>query len=295
MPRSTGSVSAARAGRAPMSALVTTTWLAGELGAPDLRIIDGSWHMPALTRDARAEFTAAHIPGAVFFDIDRIADTSVALPHMLPSASAFSSSVGALGIGNDDRVVVYDVRGVVSAARVWWMFRAFGHERVSVLDGGLPAWRAEGRPLEQGEPRPTARHFVAHFRPELVRDVAAVRDNLVTEREQVVDARSRGRFAGTEPEPRAGLRRGHIPGSVNVPYEILYRDDGTLLPPPALRDAFAQAGVQLDKPIVTSCGSGITACVLALGLHVLGREDAAVYDGSWTDWGGRADTPIDGP
>jgi thiosulfate/3-mercaptopyruvate sulfurtransferase len=277
-----------------MSALVTATWLAGELGAPDLRIIDGSWHMPALARDARAEFTAAHIPRAVFFDIDRTADSSVPLPHMLPSASVFSSSVGALGIGNDDRVVVYDVRGVVSAARVWWMFRAFGHERVAVLDGGLPAWRAEGRPLEQGEPKPTARHFAARFRPELVRDVAAVRANLVTEREQVVDARSRGRFAGTEPEPRAGLRRGHIPGSANVPYEILYRDDGTLLPPTALREAFAQAGVQLDKPIVTSCGSGITACVLALGLHVLGREDAAVYDGSWADWGGRADTPIDG-
>ena len=278
-----------------MNALVTTTWLAGELGTPELRIVDGTWHMPELKRDARAEFEEAHLPGAVFFDIDRIADTSVSLPHMLPSPEVFAASAGALGIGDDDRVVVYDVRGTISAARVWWMFRAFGHERVAVLDGGLRAWRASGRPLERGAPRPEARRFTARFRPELVRVLAAVRANLTTKRDQVVDARSRGRFAGTEPEPRAGLRGGHIPGSLNVPYETLYRDDGTLLPPEALRNAFAQAGVELDKPIVASCGSGITACVLALGLHVLGREDVAVYDGSWTEWGGRADTPVDGP
>jgi len=277
-----------------MSTLVTTTWLAGEVGAPDLRIVDGTWHMPALARDARAEFTEAHLPGAVFFDIDRIADSSVSLPHMLPSPAAFAASVGSLGIGNDDRVVVYDVRGAVSAARVWWTFRVFGHERVAVLDGGLRAWRAEGRPLERGEARPVPRTFAARFRPELVRNLAAVRANLVTKREQVIDARSKGRIAGTEPEPRAGLRGGHIPGSLNVPYETLYADDGRLLPPPALRSAFVQAGVELDKPMVTSCGSGVTACVLALGLCALGREDVAVYDGSWTEWGGRADTPIDG-
>ncbi|MGH7331316.1 MAG: 3-mercaptopyruvate sulfurtransferase [Candidatus Rokuibacteriota bacterium] len=282
-------------GSGVMNALVTTSWLAEHLGASDLRIVDGTWHMPALARNAREEFAEAHIPGAVFFDIDRIADTSVPLPHMLPSPQVFAASVAALGIGNDDRIVVYDVRGAISAARVWWTFRAFGHERVAVLDGGLRAWRAEGRPLERGETRPAPRPFRAHFRPELVRDLAAVRANVTAKREQVVDARSRGRFTGTEPEPRAGLRGGHVPGSLNVPYETLYRDDGTFLPPPALRNAFAQAGVELDKPIVTACGSGVTACVLALGLYVLGREDVAVYDGSWTEWGGRPDTPVDGP
>jgi thiosulfate/3-mercaptopyruvate sulfurtransferase len=282
-------------GLSPMHPLVSTTWLAGELNAPDLRTVDGTWHMPALQRDARAEFAQAHIPGAVFFDVDLIADTSVSLPHMLPSPDVFASRVGALGIGSEDRVVVYDARGAVSAARVWWTFRVFGHERVAVLDGGLPAWRAEGRPLERGESRPAPRRFVARYRPELVWDLAAVRANLATKHDQVVDARSRGRFAGTEPEPRAGLRAGHIPGSLNVPYEALYGADGRFLPPHALRRVFAEAGVDLDQPIVTSCGSGITACVLALGLHVLGRNDVAVYDGSWTEWGGRADTPVDGP
>jgi thiosulfate/3-mercaptopyruvate sulfurtransferase len=278
-----------------MNPLVTTTWLAGELGASDLRIVDGTWHMPQLKRDARGEFAEAHIPGAVFFDIDRIADISVPLPHMLPSPEVFAASVGALGIGEDDRVVIYDVRGAISAARVWWTFRAFGHERVVVLDGGLRAWRAEGRPLEGGEAQTAPRRYTARFRPELVRDLAAVRANLATKLEHVVDARSRGRFAGIEPEPRAGLRGGHIPGSLNVPYEELYQDDGRFLPPHALRSAFAKAGVELSQPIVTSCGSGITACVLALGLYVIGREDVAVYDGSWTEWGGRVDTPVEGP
>jgi thiosulfate/3-mercaptopyruvate sulfurtransferase len=277
-----------------MDSLVTTAWLAGELGAPDLRVLDGTWHMPQLQRDARREFAEAHIPGAVFFDIDRIADTSAALPHMLPSPEVFAATAGALGIGDGDRVVVYDARGVVSAARVWWTFRAFGHDRVAVLDGGLRKWRAEGRPLASGEPPPVPRRFTARYRAELVRDLASVRANLAAPREQVVDARSQGRFAGTEPEPRAGLRGGHMPGSLNVPYEGLYQEDGTLLPPGALRDVFAGAGVRQGMPIVTSCGSGITACVLALGLHRIGRDDVAVYDGSWTEWGGRPDTPVEG-
>jgi thiosulfate/3-mercaptopyruvate sulfurtransferase len=275
-----------------MDALVTTEWLAKHHDAPDVRVVDGTWHMPQLGRDARAEFLAAHIPGAVFFDIDAIADHTTTLPHMLPSAEAFAAAVGALGLGSGDRIVVYDVRGVVSAARVWWTFRAFGHDAVAVLDGGLRKWRHEGRPVEAGEPKPAPRTFAARLRPELVRDLAAMRANLTSRAEQVVDARSAGRFAGTEPEPRPGLRGGHIPGSRNLPYETLYRADGTLEAPDRLRAAMQAAGVDLARPIVTSCGSGVTASVLALALHRLGRPDVAVYDGSWSEWGGRADTPI---
>jgi thiosulfate/3-mercaptopyruvate sulfurtransferase len=212
---------------------------------------------------------------------------------MLPRAPAFARSVGSLGIGDRDRVIVYDTRGVVSAARVWWTFRVFGHDRIAVLDGGLRKWRAEGRPVEAGAPAPTSRRFTARYRPELVRDIAAMGANLTTQREQVLDARSRGRFMGTEPEPRAGLRGGHIPGSLNLPYEDLHRPDGTFAPPETLRGAFVKAGVDLGRPVVTSCGSGITACVLALGLSLVGRDDVAVYDGSWTEWAGRPDTPIE--
>jgi thiosulfate/3-mercaptopyruvate sulfurtransferase len=276
-----------------LPAVVGTEWLAKHLGAADLRVVDGSWHMPQAKRDPAREFREAHLPGAVFFDIDRIADTASGLPHMLPSPDAFARAAGALGIGDGDRVVVYDSRGVISAARVWWTFRAFGHDAIAVLDGGLAKWRAEGRPLESGEPTVTPRRFTATFRPELVRDVAQMRINVSARREQVLDARSRGRFAATEPEPRAGLRGGHIPGSLNLPYEELHAADGTLRPPAELRAAFVRAGVDLTKPIVTTCGSGITASVLALGLHQVGRADAAVYDGSWTEWAGRADTPVE--
>jgi len=275
-----------------MDALVTTEWLAKHRDEPDVRVVDGTWHMPQLGRDARAEFLAAHIPGAVFFDIDAIADHTTTLPHMLPGAEAFAAAVGALGLGSGDRIIVYDVRGVVSAARVWWTFRAFGHDAVAVLDGGLRKWRLEGRPVEAGEAQPAPRTFAARPRPELVRDLAAVRANLASRAEQVVDARSAGRFAGTEPEPRPGLLGGHIPGSLNLPYETLYRADGRLETPDALRAAMRAAGVDLARPIVTSCGSGVTASVLALALHRLGRPDVAVYDGSWSEWGGRADTPI---
>jgi len=285
-------VSAAARG-AKVGALVTTEWLAQNLGKRDVRIVDGSWHMPQLKRDARAEFAQAHIPGAVFFDIDAISDHTTSLPHMLPRASDFAKSVGRLGIGSRDRVIVYDSRGVASAARVWWTFRAFGHDKVFVLDGGLPRWRAEGRPVESGTPTTKPRTFTARLRRSLVRDLAAMRQNLTTRKAQVLDARSRGRFAGTEPEPRAGLRGGHIPGSFNLPYDELYQQDGRFLPADAIRSKLEGAGIDLAKPVITSCGSGVTASVLALGFHVIGRPDVAVYDGSWTEWGGREDTPIE--
>jgi thiosulfate/3-mercaptopyruvate sulfurtransferase len=276
-----------------MEPTVTTEWLAKHLDEPDVRVVDGTWHMPQANRDARAEFEAAHIPGAVFFDIDAIADRATSLPHMLPSAAQFAASVGELGISNGHRIVVYDVRGVVSAARVWWTFRAFGHDDVAVLDGGLRKWRAEGRPVESGGAAPAHVAFTARLRPELVRDVEAMRANVARRTVQVLDARSAGRFAGTEPEPRAGLRGGHIPGSLSLPYETLYRPDGTLKPPHELREAVTAAGVDLDRPVVTTCGSGVTASVLALALYLIGRRDVAVYDGSWSEWGSRSDTPVE--
>ena len=276
-------------------ALVSMEWLAARLGDPRVGIVDGTWHMPQLQRDPRREFEEAHIPGAVFFDIDGIADRASPLPHMLPAAAQFAREVGGLGISNADLVVVYDTRGVVSAARVWWTFRAFGHDRVAVLDGGLRKWRAEGRPVESGVAAPTPRRFTARLRRALVRDLGQMRRNMENSREQTLDARSRGRFAGTEPEPRAGLRGGHIPGSLNLPYELLYRPDATLLPPDGLRQAFAAAGVDFGKPVATTCGSGITASVLALGLHLTGHKKVAVYDGSWTEWAGRSDTPVEPP
>ena len=273
--------------------VVTTAWLADHLGDPALRVLDATWYLPTLKRDARAEYRQAHVPGAAYFDIDAIADRQQGLPHMLPDASTFSQAVGALGVGDGDRVVVYAGKHLSASARVWWTFRVFGHDRVAVLDGGFPRWREEGRPVESGEPSPARRHFTARLRPELVTDLDGVRRNLTTRLAQVVDARSAGRFAATEPEPRPGLRGGHIPGSVNLPYDRLFRPDGTLLPRDDLRRAFDAARVDLGRPIVTSCGSGVTACVLALGLDLVGRPDVAVYDGSWTEWGGRADVPVE--
>jgi thiosulfate/3-mercaptopyruvate sulfurtransferase len=273
--------------------VVSTAWLADHLVDPALRIVDATWYMPHLRRDARVEFREAHIPGAVYFDIDAIADRHRGLPHMLPDAATFAEAAGALGVGDGDRVVVYAGKHLTASARVWWTFRAFGHDRVAVLDGGLARWREEGRPIEAGEPSPVRRHLTARLHPELVTDLDGVRGNLATRLEQVVDARSAGRFAGTEPEPRPGLRGGHIPGSLNVPYDRLFRSDGTLLSRDDLRRVFEAARVDLGRPIVTSCGSGVTACVLALGLDLVGRPDVAVYDGSWTEWGGRDDVPVE--
>jgi len=276
--------------------VVSTAWLAERLSDPSVRILDASMHLAIAgtpKRDAKAEFVEAHIPGAVFFDIDAVADRSSALPHMLPSPDAFSAAVGALGIGSADTVVVYDSLGLYSAARVWWTFRVFGHGQVFVLDGGLPAWRAEGRPVETGPaPTPEPRPFRAAYDPSLVRDLNDVRANIDVGAEQLLDARSAGRFAGTAPEPRPGLRGGHVPGSLNLPFTDIVGPDGRLLPASMLADRFRSAGVDLDRPVVTTCGSGVTASVLALGLFRLGRADVPVYDGSWSEWGGRDDVPV---
>ena len=271
--------------------LVSTGWLAAHLSDPGVVVIDASWHMPAANRDGRREFLAGHIPGAAFFDLDAVSDHRNPLPHMLPSPEDFASAMGALGVSNDLKVVVYDAAGLFSAPRLWWMLRIFGHEHVAILDGGLPKWTAEGRPLDTGEAHPVARVFTPRFNAAAVADLAQVRQALDSGSDQVLDARAAPRFLGRAPEPRPGLASGHMPGALNLPMTDLIAD-GRLKEPEALAAALGGIGVNGEKPVITSCGSGVSAAVITLALARLGRPMGRLYDGSWTEWGGRADLPV---
>lgn len=272
-------------------ALVTTAWLADRLKDPDIRIVDGSSFLPNVPRDAHAEYRAKHIPGAVLIDIEEVSDHGSPLPHMLPKAEDFARMMSERGIASTHKVVVYDSQGVRTSPRIWWMFRVFGHDNVVVLDGGLPKWEAEGRPLEAGESPPKRAKFKAAFRPGLVRSVEQMLANQKKRAELVVDARPAGRFAGTAPEPRPGIPSGHIPGSINMPVELVVdAKTGCVLPADAIAANFDRLGITPGNPVVTTCGSGVAACTISLGLYLLGQKDVPVYDGSWSEWGGRDDT-----
>lgn len=274
-----------------MDLLVSTDWLAAELGAPDLRVLDATGFLPSSGRDARAEHAAAHIAGAAYFDIDDISDPDSPLPHMMPSEHRFASRVRALGIGDSSRIVVYDNSPLHSAFRAWWMLKAFGARHVAVLDGGLQKWTAEGRPVESGAPEPARGHFTPSRDEAAVADKALVTSLIGDPHHQILDARSAARFAGEEAEPRAGLASGHIPGSRNLPQGALFNTDNTMKRGDDLRAVFAGAGVDLDRPLITTCGSGVTAAVLLFGARLLGKEDVKLYDGSWSEWGADPDTP----
>jgi thiosulfate/3-mercaptopyruvate sulfurtransferase len=275
-------------------ALVESEWLAAHLEDPHVRILDASFTLPGVTPAARENYDRGHLPGAVFFDIDDIAAPGTSLPHMIPSADLFAQKIGAIGVGDGDKVVVYDSAGLSSAGRAWWMLRLFGHRDVALLDGGLPKWQTEGRPLTTVVAASALRHFTARFDPSLMRDKVAVLANLASGREQIIDARAAGRFDGSTPEIRPGLRRGHIPGSRNLPYDRL-TDPEThqIKSAEALSALFHDAGIEPSRPIVTTCGSGVTACALAFALYLIGHPEAAVYDGSWSEWGLTGDTPVE--
>ncbi len=277
-----------------MGPLVTTDWLAGELGKTDLMVFDATKYLPNENRDGKAEYLTAHIPGARYFDIDEVADQDSDLPHMVPTPGRFAKLLGGMGVGNATRVVFYDQKGLASAARGWWLMSLFGHDNAAVLDGGLPKWVREQRPTQSGQPAaPTSVDFRPDYRPTRLRGVGDLIRNVATQSELVLDARAAGRFTGATPEPRAGMRSGHMPGSANIPYTDLLNTDGTFKPAADLKARFAVAGVDGARPVVTSCGSGVTACILTLGLRLSGLPEGAVYDGSWTEWGGRSDTPVE--
>ena len=272
--------------------LVSTAWLAAHLKDPDLRVLDGSWYLPTMQRNARAEFEAAHIPGARYFDIDDISDHRSELPHMVPPVEKFLSRMRAMGVGDGHQVVVYDGAGLFSAARVWWLLKLMGHDDVAVLDGGFPKWKADGHPTEDMPPIIRDRHMMVRRQNHLVKDVTQVAAASKLGDHEIIDARAPGRFRGDEPEPREGLRSGHIPGSKNVYFHSLLSQDGTLKDPDALRAIFQAAGVDLAKPAITSCGSGVTAAVLNLALTQMGKTDHALYDGSWAEWGQFPTVPV---
>jgi thiosulfate/3-mercaptopyruvate sulfurtransferase len=271
--------------------VVSSDWLAKELGAPDLKVVDASFYLAAQNRDADAEYLAGHIPGAVRFDHDKVADHSTGLPHMVPSAEVFAEAVGKLGIRETDRIVIYDGPGIFSAPRGWWLFRTMGAQNVFVLDGGLDGWKAEGRALETESPSPVAAIFDAKVRVDKIIDLQTMLGIISDGSAQIADARPAGRFAGTDPEPRAGMRSGHMPGARSLPSGT-FSANGKLRTLPELRQAIEDAGIDFGQPIVTSCGSGITAAIITLALESLGHEDNALYDGSWTEWGAREDTPV---
>lgn len=271
-----------------MRFLISTDELAADLGDPGLRIVDGSWHLD--DRDARADFDQAHIPGAVFFDLDAMSDGDSALPHMMPAVEPFGAAVGALGIGTGDRIVVYDTAGLFSAARVWWMLQVMGARDVRVLDGGLPLWRSQRHEVQAGPAAPRPARFDARMATAAVAALDDVRVALDQDL-QIVDARGVARFQGQAAEPRPGVRSGHMPGALNLPFGRLLNADGTMKRGPALSQAFVEAGVDVERPVITTCGSGVTAAILTLGLAELGHA-SRLYDGSWSEWGGRADTPV---